>query len=165
MRAYWHNLQGRERLVLVVGSAVSLGLLLYALVWHPMTAERERLRTLVADQQELLAWMEVAAAQVRQLRDAGASAGDAANDSRSLLTRVDASTRQMGLADRVKRLEPEGQEAVLVHVEGVAFDDLIRWLAVAVEHEGMVTRELAVERIEGAGQVDARLRLARRGPP
>ncbi len=59
---YWHNLNERERLMAVIGSACALIYLFYLLVYSPLVTAAHSKSKQLAEKQETLAWMQ----QVRQ---------------------------------------------------------------------------------------------------
>lgn len=160
MKAWWESLSTREHALVVVGTAITLALLLYVLVWEPFQANNRRLRQSVAEQRADLAWMRQAAQDVKRLSDA--SAGPAAGDDRSLLTLVDQTARAAGLGPALKRIAPQGDDKLSAQLEGAEFDKLIPWLG-ALEHDHRaLIASLSVDRTDIPGRVNARLVVGRR---
>ena len=160
MKAWWESLSAREHALVVGGAAITLALLLYALVWAPFQANGRRLRQSVAEQRADLAWMRQAAQEVKRLSAAGA--GPAAGDDRSLLTLVDQTARAAGLGPALKRVAPQGDDKLSAQLEGVEFDKLVPWLgALEHDHRALIV-SLSVDRTETSGLVNARLVMSRR---
>ena len=159
MKDWLAQLASRERRGLLVGVGLLLAVLLYLLAWLPFSREVERLRTTVAEQRALAAWMEQAAREAQRLRRlrAASSQGRA---HRSLLSLSDQTARQRGLGGAIKRVEPEGQDKVRIRLEAAAFDDLVRWLEQLQLGHGVRILRITVEARETPGLVDARLTLA-----
>jgi general secretion pathway protein M len=155
LQAYWAGLQSRERHTLIAGALALILLLGYALVWEPYQSELKRLRQSVAEQEQLLAWMEQAAAEVAQLRR---SAPARSASRQPLLTLVDTTARQRGLGGALKRVQPDG-EAVQVWLEQAAFDEVLRWVDGLARSHGIRVNGMVVERAEASGLVNARLVL------
>ena len=156
MKNWWKQLSLREQRTLAVGGLAALVLLAYLAVWTPLEARRAALEQLIVRLQQDLAWMEGAAADLRRLpTDSPAAAGQ----TQSLLGLVDSSVREFGLAAGVRRVQPEG-DRVRLWLEGVGFNDLLRWLA-AVRESGTRIDSLAVDRRAEPGKVDGRVVLAR----
>ncbi|MGM0593470.1 MAG: type II secretion system protein GspM [Pseudomonadota bacterium] len=155
MKQYWMSLQPRERLTLMTGAAIAALLLLYLLLIEPFMVELERLESSVAAQQEELAWMQAAAKEVAQLkRQNGGGASVAQRGERSLLSLVDSSAREEGLAEPLKQLSPVG-EKVRVRLEGAAFDALLRWLDRLEQDFAVGVDSLTLERLDAPGLVNA----------
>lgn len=154
---YWNNLSARDQRTLLLGALVALPLLFYALVIDPFARELDRLEQQVAEDRELLAWMEQAAAQVKGLRAGGAGAR---NGGGSLLSLIDSSAKQNGLGGALKQVKPEG-EGVRLRLEQAAFDDLVRWLGRLGAEHGVGVTSLTLERLAVTGQVNATVVLER----
>ena len=162
MKQWLARLDPRERHLVLGGGALALALLIYLLGWLPFSREVTRLREVVKEQRALAAWMEQAAREAQRLR--GLQGGAAARrGSRSLLSLTDQTARQAGLGGAIKRVEPEGQDKVRIRLEGVAFDDLIRWLEKLPLDHGVRIQDIAIDRRDTPGEVDARLTLAEGG--
>ena len=130
----------------------------FLLVWQPNVAERARLRQVISEQRALLHWLSGASAEVRRLRGAqGRNPGKRGNE--SLLALVDRSARKSGLARAVKRLEPQGKNAVRLWVEQASFDQLAAWLAKLGKESGVHASAVSLERQERPGLVNGRLTL------
>jgi general secretion pathway protein M len=151
MMQYWHNLQAREQRTLLLGGVALLLLLLYSMVLDPFSQELQRLEQSVAADRELLAWMEQAAQQVKQLRGTGGGRRDAGQ---SLLSLVDASAKQHGLAGALKQVKPEGS-GVNLRFEAASFDDLVRWLGQLGTEQGVAVTTMTLERLPQPGRVNA----------
>lgn len=154
--ARWQALQPRERLVLSIGAAV-LGLVLaYLLIASPLSDRRTQLEAQVKARSATLAVVRQAAAEVQAMPDAPVSAAD---DSVSLLTRVDQTARQAGLAAAIRRIEPVEPGVVRMQLEGAEFDVLIGWLEQMQVQSGIRVSEARLAAAEAAGRVDGRLQL------
>jgi len=65
MKDWFDNLQPRERMIVMVGGAITLLILLWALIWNPITTRTAELRDEVNTDRELLAWMQDASARIK----------------------------------------------------------------------------------------------------
>ena len=150
----------RQRPLLFIGLGLLVLLLLWLLLLAPLSSSRAELKGRIAIQEEDLAWMQRAAAQVRGVMmadGAGARGGGA-----SPLAAVDNTARQLGLAGALQRVEPSGSREVRVWLESAPFDDLLRWLALLQSAHAIEVSEIVVEPDRGgAGLVGARLTLIR----
>lgn len=158
MREWWEGLATRERLILLSGGALLTVMLLWALLWQPLVSEVRRMENEVAAQRENLRWMQASAAELQQLRGGGAQA-TAGLGGRSLLGVADQSARSAGLGSGLKRIEPDGADAVRVRLEGVSFDKVILWLDGLARDAGVIASSVTVERTEAPGLVNVRLSL------
>jgi general secretion pathway protein M len=156
LRQHWEQMQPRERRIVVAGGAATLVLLLYALVWDPLTTSLGQMEQNVTAQRATLAWMQQAAVEARALRgtQGTGSAG------RSLLALSDESAKAHKLGTAVKRVQPDGQHTVRIWLEDAAFADLLRWLDTLASRHGVKISGLTVERVPAApARVNARVVL------
>lgn len=158
MKQWWLGLQASERRTLSIGGIV-LGIsLLYFGLWEPFQNKVDVLENSVATNQSLSVWMDKSAAEVIRLRGTGSSPS-AIKDNRSLLSLVDQTAKRGGLGQAVKRVEPDGQEAVRVWLEQASFDDMMRWLLKIEQSNGITVKSITIDRQEQQGRVNARLSL------
>ncbi|MGA9422828.1 MAG: type II secretion system protein GspM, partial [Rhodanobacteraceae bacterium] len=68
---WWRNLAARERRVFGVGAVMTVVLLGWAFVWHPLAARRAALLESTQSDRDALAYVRVATAEVDHLRAAG----------------------------------------------------------------------------------------------
>ncbi len=144
--------------MLIAGVVVLLLVLPYFGVWLPLQDDVAALQRQVQEQQAVKRWMQQAATEVKQLNAAG-SAPVRPRDGRSLLAVVDQTAKRSGLGPGLKRLEPEGQAAVRVWLEQVAFDDMVPWLTGLEQQNGLVVATITIDRQELPGRVNARITL------
>lgn len=153
--ALWRGLQPRERLI-VGGGGAALGVLLfYLLLWAPLHRDLTRLRTDVPKAAEQLAWMRTQAARVNQLR----AAAPTQLKSGGLLGFVEQSATAFNVKQNIKRIEPEGSNAVRLVVDGVSFNNLVSWLANLHKQGGVRVDNASFEGQSTPGIVNARLLL------
>lgn len=156
MKAWWETLSVRERLLTTGGIALSVVLLIYALLWRPFQTDSRRLRQSVAEQRAELAVMRQMAQEIQQL--GGTAAKPAAVDGRSLLTLVDQTARAAGLGAALKRVTPQGEDRLGAQFDAVEFDKLIPWLRALERDHRIAIVNLSVDRAE-PGRVNARIIL------
>lgn len=160
MREWFENLQPRERLILVLGTAVGVLVLLYAGVWYPLQRDLERLERSVAEQSQNVAWLRTAAQEVRQLRS---SSSRRRVSSAPLLTLVEQSARQAGLGSTLSRVEPQGGSQARVWLEAAPFDAMVIWLGQLRSAQGVTVESVVLDPQKDRGLVNARLVLERGG--
>lgn len=152
---WWRGLQARERLVLGVGGIGAAVLLLYGLVWSPLQNELTRLRAAVSQEQAQLEWMRAQSARVTQLRGLQPKSINSAG----LLSFVDQSAISYDVKSAIKRIEPEGANAVRVALDGVTFDPLINWIVNLQKQGGVRVENATLDGLSAPGTVNARLLL------
>jgi general secretion pathway protein M len=156
--AWWNGLAAQERRVLVVGGFVAALLLGWALLWHPLAQRRAELERDLERQHGDLAFVRAGATEIARRRATGAQAGGQ-RAGKSLLALADATARNGGLGDALKRVEPAGAKTVKVAFESARFDALAAWMEALADRYGVEAIELSVDRADGIGIVNARVTL------
>ena len=161
MRSWWLTLNARERFLLIAGSVIVLLLLGYVLLWQPLQRQVADLQQQVEFQRDQLQWMQQAAAEIKRLQMRGNSRALASQRATnlSLSTLIDQSAQQAGLAQALKRVEPQQNGNLNVRLEAVEFDGLLRWLHGLYQQHGVVIVNAVLNRQTVSGQVNVRLIL------
>lgn len=158
MKDWLAGLEPRERM-LVYAAAALIGLLLvYAVVIAPLYSRYDKLVDSVDQQRETVQWMQQNAVTIRRLKGAGPGAGQGLAG-RSLLSVADSEARTATLGPALKRVEPEGKDAVRVWLDGASFDALVAWLEVMSSRYAADVDTISIERAGAPGLVNARLTL------
>ena len=160
LRQRFETLEVRERRFLLAGAIVLLFSVVFLAVVQPLRSYHANLENRVAAERELVAWMR-GAAEVLQQRGPRQAATDRSG---SLLATADASARDAGLAQALRRIQQDGEDAVRVRLESAGFDTVIVWLENLEQRYGIVPSEMTVERIDTPGMVNASLTLTRSTP-
>lgn len=158
MKEWFAGLSPRERALVTLGAIALAVLLVYALLWSPVAAERAALETALDGQRAAHLWMQSAASEIRTLQARGGRR-QTLPQGQSLLGVVDASARSAALSPTIKRMEPQGQRAVRLWIEGAEFNGLITWLAELERRYGVRLESITLERAEAPGRVDGRVAL------
>jgi general secretion pathway protein M len=151
---HYKVLEKREQVALLSLSVFLLGVVLYVGIWAP--ANNYVLDSKVDHDRylKLLTFLKSTESQARSSegnQDAGKATGQ------SLLSSVSGSAQSVGI--KPSRLQPEGSEAVSVWFDAVAFTKLMLWLERLESGQGIVVRQITIDRRELPGQVSARLVL------
>ena len=148
-----------KRLLISAGSVMAV-LLVYTLIWAPISNGIEKKRVNVIKQRDVLAWMSQAAIEIKS-KEGAVKSDSESSKGKSLLAVVDTSAREERLRDMIKRVEPEGNNEVKIWFEEVPFDLLIKWLDTIARKQGVHVVTLTVQEQKKAGMVNARTVLAR----
>lgn len=159
MKAWWQQLEARQRLVLMVAGLVVVVLLAYVQVFEPLAEARQAERQRIAHQLALLDWLEAVEPMVRQLRAEQREPGSL--DGRSLLGMTDQTARAAGLAGALSRIEPTGDDQVRVWLDGADFVATMSWLQSFSRDYGVEVSQLGMDRAQRPGQVNVRVTLSR----
>jgi len=164
MKAWYHALQPRERLIVLLAGGVLILLMLYLIIWSPVASRLETTRKTVDADKTLLVWLQKSSAEVRQLRGRG---GNARNQSSrrniSLINAVENSARQAGIRGAITHLEPKGETGISVQIKGANFDQLIRWQGTMQQQYATQVTQMTVKPTKQPGLVDANIRFSKAG--
>mgnify|MGYP000091253581 CR=1 FL=1 len=156
MKAWFAELQPRERMMVIAG-AIVLGLLIfYAAVWDPLVSGARNKAVAVEEQRKLLQWMQKSAEEVKRLRPAGGAVAQLPAG-QSLLGVIDQTSKSANLGGAVKRVKPEGDNKVSVWLEEASFDDTMLWLENLQRTYGVQVDTIVIDRKNTPGKVDARI--------
>jgi len=155
---FLNRLDNRDRLILGIGVAVLAGVLGFFLFYAPYAKKVQAYRLEVAAKQELLAWMEEAAAEAGRLRAAGAATKGSASTS-SPLAVIDTTVGRFDLAAALQRVEPAEDNGVWVWFENAVFVDLVNWLQELQQEHGMLVSECTADYQNAPGLVNCRILL------
>lgn len=148
VRQHWLRLTSRDQvMVLILASFVMVVVLVFA-IWLPSHRMAEAARAAHESNQQLLSWMQ---ANADRARVAPSASGE------SVLGAVNSLAGSAGLA--LSRIEPEGETAVRVWVEGADFNMIASWLG-QLGSRGIVASEMQVEK-QATGGVSGRFTLSR----
>ena len=147
----WQGLPPRDRLALGLLATFLLLVLLYLLLWRPVSQNLERARGFLQQQRTLHAYLQEHAPQVR----ARQVAPQASIDPAALQGLVTASAASQGL--NVERLDNQGDGGLQVSLQPVEFARLLQWL-VSLQEQGVRVEEAGLERAD-KGLVSSRLLL------
>lgn len=158
MKAWFLSLTSRERIMVQAAGSVIFLFLVYLLMIEPISTNYQRNKNNVASATETLDWMKSAAQEVNALLG-GEFSSERKQGKQFILSAVDKSARQAGLATVMKRVQPEGESGVRIWFENAAFDDLIKWLATVESKHGLLVNEINIEKTESTGLVNVRVYL------
>ena len=151
---HYKELEKRERIALLSLSVFLFGVVLYVGVWSP--ANSYVLDSQV-DHDRYLKLLTYLKSTESQARSSEGNQGSGKVTGQSLLSSLSKSAQSVGI--NPSRLQPEGSEAVSVWFDAVAFTKLMLWLERLESGQGIVVRQITIDRREVAGQVSARLVL------
>jgi general secretion pathway protein M len=157
MKDYFMNLGASERRTLIIGAVLLALILVYALIWKPVTSSAENWRKAVNDKQTFVTWMNNAVQEAKLLRQREAPAANSSGQ--SLLALVDQTARRSQLGPALKRVEPKGSDEVRVRLEQAAFDDVMKWLTQLQRTNGISVDSVSLEKDDSPGRVSATLTL------
>jgi len=158
MKAWFDNLDPRERMMVAAGATLLVLFLIYILVLSPIHSGYDSLRNTVDEQRTTALWMQKSAQTLTRLKRSSGRAAQGLGG-RSLLSVADSTARAGGLGPALKRVEPEGSDSVRVWLDGAPFDVVVKWLGTLSTIHGVNAETVTMERSGTAGRVNARLTL------
>ncbi len=159
MKDWFATLQPRERLILMAAALLLVPLLIYLLIWEPVSKEVGSLRTSVNAGQQQVAWLQQASSEARALQASGNAVTPASNV--SLITAVETSAAERNLRSYLKRIEPQGSNKISIDIDDAAFDDIIHWISELQTRYGATVAQFNASRSDQPGRVQARLVITR----
>ncbi|MDD0842618.1 type II secretion system protein M [Pseudomonas sp. Gutcm_11s] len=147
----WHGMPPRDRLALALLGGFLLLVLLYLLLWRPVSQNLEQARSYLQQQRALHAYLQEHAPQVR----AQQGKPQVSVDPTAMQGLVTASAASQGL--NIDRLDNQGDGGLQVSLQPTDFARLLRWL-INLEEQGVRVEEAGLERAE-KGLVSTRLLL------
>lgn len=159
MKEWFENLQPSERLYVIGGGVGLVVLLLYLMVWAPLSGKVKSSREIVAQQRADVEWMRAASEQIKKLGLNRPSQRSGIN--RSLLAVVDQDIQAANLKGALQRMEPDGTRSVKIWINKGSFDALIGMLGKLETEQGISVQMLSINPADTPGLVDARITLAR----
>jgi len=151
---HYKELEKREQVALLSLSVFLLGVFLYVGIWAPAN---NYLQDSKVDHERYLKLLNFLKSTESQARRSEGNQDDGKATGQSLLSAVSRSAQSVGI--KPSRLQPEGSEAVSVWFDAVAFTKLMLWLERLESGQGIVVRQITIDRRELPGQVSARLVL------
>jgi type II secretory pathway component PulM len=154
----WARLSVRERRTLLLGAAITLPLLGWALIGHPLQAAHEAARTAHSETAAQLAEVRALAAQLARRGGQEQRAASTA----SPLGAIEMAAREQRLLEPLKRREAEGANGARLVLEEAPADALMRLLEQLEHQHGLRVVQGQIEPA-GPGRVNASLTVQRGG--
>jgi len=161
-RQWFDGLAPRERIAVAAGGvAIAFALFYYAL-WQPLNTSVADARVRVSAEAEQARWMLGVRDEARLLQSSDTQRSvQGRND--SLLSIVDATSRENGLGSAVRRIQPDNNDQATVTMEKANFNQVLFWLRSLQRDYGVAASQMTITRDEENGTVQARLTLTRGG--
>ncbi len=162
LQTWWAGLGAQDRRILLIGAALALPLLAWALIWQPLAKARDSARQAHADLATQHAEVRQWVAQIKA-RQGGTMAKGPANGAQSPLAAVESVAREQRVLDQLKRREAEGGAGVRVLLDEVPADALMRFLEALTQRHGLRITQAQID-LASPGKVHAQISLSREAP-
>ncbi len=162
LKQWYEGLAPRERIAVVAGGIAVVFALFYYMLWQPLNNSVADARLRVNVQAEQARWMLGVRDEARLLQSTDTQRSvQGRND--SLLSIVDATSRDNGLGQAVRRIQPDNNDQATVTMEKANFNQILFWLRSLQRDYGVAASQMTITRDEEDGTVQARLTLTRGG--
>lgn len=140
--------------------AVAVGVvLLYVLLWKPVSDYREQAHNAADSAEQLLSYVQSEETLAREIAASGQSGQTRQLQPGSdFLTTVTNSAQKSGLP--LSRFEPSGDDGIRLRLEQVPFNELSQWLDHMRSEYGIKVDQASIERSGEPGRVNARMVLS-----
>lgn len=158
MRIDWSRRSPREKSILIAGVILLILFLLSELIIMPMIHSVTAQKSVMQDNQSLLAWMQTT---VQEIQEAKQTATPVQTVSlAALLETVDQSLRASPMAKQIELIQQGAvSNTVEIKVQGVSFDTLTTWLVHIQTSQAIEVKTLSIDRKNMQGIVDAQIVL------
>ena len=157
MRAWFENLNPRERLIVSVGGTLAAMLVAWAYLWNPLVTGSSELAGAVADKQLLLIDLQRAAA----FSESASVTTPARESAESLVVLVANTADSVDLSDSFSQTRPDGANSINVSFRDAPFDILVAWLVLLDSTYGVAVESATFNGTNESGIVSGQLFLTR----
>ena len=160
LKQWFYSLALKEQRMVLGTAAVIMLTLFYLIVWEPIHLGLDTERQKQQSQQEILLWMQDAAAEVKALQATGG--GNTIRDKNKPTTLVIEQTVNIaGLKASLGKLESSGKNGARVTLNEASFNQVLVWLNTLATHNGIHVVSANFERTGQPGKTNARLTFER----
>jgi type II secretory pathway component PulM len=154
----WSALKESEQTLLLFGVPLILITILYFYLWVPYHKSIDEMHQKINDTQEEIAWLNKVALQVKQLKS-NSPQSSVGSFSGSFINTIDKSINKNRLNKYLSILEKSGKNNVLVKLDKINFDQLIKFVGYIKNRYGILIKTIDVQRTENGKLVNSRLIL------
>jgi type II secretory pathway component PulM len=158
MKEWWINLGLREKQTLSVGGLFLILLLLYEIIWAPISNHNDNLRSEIARNQKLLIWMQEANQRAETMQKMLQSTSSA-KTSAALLNLLQKQIKTSPFENNLLQMTQAENNAVQLSFQKVNFDALIKWLTVLWKNQGLTVKQITVTPNGPLGVVDVTVQV------
>ncbi len=159
MKNWWKNLSTREQQSLSIGGTTILLLLIYLLLWSPLSSSVNNLTRKISDQASLLKWMQLTNNKIQTFKNRGVASGIKNNQEPLVIIRNSIDTQQF-----TRFLQKIGQNNGVIQLtfSQIPFDEFVKWLPLLKKNYAIVVSKIQVTRDQTSGLVDIQVDLVKK---
>lgn len=158
MNNYWNKLQPSEQKAIILAAIVLVCALVYSLIWQPLVSARDVKRAQVENNQVLLMWMQKKAELIAELKLTSPNLLHEESH-RSLLSIVDSRASQLGLRNAITKIEPNGDNKVILWMDEINFDALMVMLGELEISDHISANSVSIKKLDQSAMVKAKINL------
>lgn len=152
IKSWWDNQSERDRRIAFVGGIVIVILVVYVVLWNPISTAASSNKKAVRVQQSLLQYLHTTGKHIRQLRAEGMIVASATPV--NLLTLIEQTLAAQKLSIYLKQVQQLKPTQIALTFEKVPFDQLMQWLqALSIAKNVSVTQFSATRAAVGIANV------------
>lgn len=160
LKTWFQSLLPRERVMVSIGAVAVVLAVFYYAVWQPLNNSLAQARQQVTVEAEQARWLVGLRKEARMLR-ASTRDGPVKGQGQSILAIIDSTSRARGLADAVRRIQPDNNDEAVVTLDNASFNKMLYWLHMLHRNYNIYIAALTVTHDSQPGLVQARLKLER----
>jgi len=160
LKNWFHALQQKEQWMVTGTATLVIITLFYLIVWEPIHQGLQQEKQKQQTQQDILLWMQQAAAEVKVLRATGSSSTIRDKNKPTSLV-IEQSINNAGLKTSLKKIESSGSNGARVVMNEAPFNQVLVWLNTLATHNGIHVVSANVERGIKPGRTNIRLSFDR----
>ncbi len=148
MKNWWQQLNIREQKLVGSMSVVIALFMFYSVIWQPLNDNLLKTKKKLERQQALLIWVDENTARYIKTNKADKTSS---NGSLTSIVNRTANRNQISIA----RMQPQSRN-LQVWIDEVVFTDLLQWLALLSNQEGLQVKNIDISNTETPGVVRVR---------
>ncbi len=153
LRDWWTQRNRREQYLLGAGSIFIVILLIYMLIWKPLTAQVATLRQDIIQDTSLLMWMNTAADKIEQFQQQGYVKKQSSNQ--PILVSAEQSLMQQKLSQYVSNTQEVNDQALSITLKNIPFDLMVTWLETIWKKNNITVSTIKISKTNTVGVVNA----------
>lgn len=160
LKQWFNALPVKEQWMVSATGALIVVTLFYLIIWEPVHIGLETERQKQQSQQEVLQWMQEAAAEVQSLRSSGIHSTLRDKNKPTTLV-IEQAIKNAGLKPSLSKIESSGSNGARVILDEASFNQVLVWLNTMATSNGIQVVSANIDRTSTTGRVNARLTFER----
>lgn len=151
IKAFFEQLNDRERVLLMLASALLVVYLLYAILYSPLASKVAQKKLLLVEQQQVLQWMQAQSLQFKNLKKKQKLGSD------EVLSVISEMIKKSNLNNFPYQLEQTNSDDIQLIFDEVPYIYFIAWLKDFVNTYAISVKQLSINNKSTQGMVDVKI--------